>query len=93
MKWKSTRRKVQRRLDNLEERREETVEHRDREHKLLVSVDLSRLPGTEPAPEYVADAPTIHITDDPEEGRRAVEGARVIGMDPDLGETKVDHAG
>ena len=80
MKWKSRKREAERRLDNLEEQEAEDLA-RHREHKVYAGIDLGKLPGTEAAQERVADAPTVHFTEDREAAEKVLEGARTFGWD------------
>lgn len=79
MTRKPTRRKVERRLNNLESRRTEDDLARGREQKVYAGIDLGKLPGTEAAQERAEDAPTVHLTEDREAAEVALSGARVIG--------------
>ena len=54
---------------------------RHQEHKVYAGIDLGKLPGTEAAQERVADAPTVHFTEDREAAEEMLEGARAIGWD------------
>jgi predicted AAA+ superfamily ATPase len=78
MTWKSRKREAERRLDNLEERETEGLA-RHREHKVYAGIDLGKLPGMEAAQERVADAPTVHFTEDREAAEELLEGARTFG--------------
>jgi len=85
MTRRPTRRRVERAIERLEDQdRAETLEERDREHKVYRGVSLDRLPMPESARETAEEWPgTAHGLAAGADGEPLLSGARVIGWSRD----------